>query len=210
MPIPLKKPGDPLRFKAAHWNRIAQVVNSADGDLTPGGGALAFARSGIIVPVRNNAQTDLDRFSVLGIIGPANDPESDLPGFQRERLLDGGLPDESKEVGRFAIMLEPVENGKIASGLIAGICPVLLDVADENEDDFADIRDGDTTRLTTGPTGGAYVVWRKGGTGEQWALVMVGTPAWLEATPGDEYMFHQLRKTGGVIRPVWDWARMHQ
>jgi hypothetical protein len=202
--------GSRLRIKARDWNQIAGVVNAATSDLAPGGGPLTFPRTGVIVPIRNGTGGDLDPFSILGIAGPGIHPGTDLAGFQRERMLEGATPSEPGHVGRFAILLEPAADGAIAAGLIAGPCPVLLDVASTAEASFADIRDGDTTHLTTGPTGAAYVLWRAGGTGTQWGLVMLGPPAWPEKVNGDAYMIRQLRDIGGgVIRPVWDWARMH-
>ena len=208
--------GRRLRIKARDWNQIADAANAfAAGQLGQAAGQGGRTRPGVVVPVHNASGQDRDRFDILGIGGAAFDPSTDLPAFQADVVAEGFTPTEPDHVGRFVILMEPAAMGAIAAGLIAGPCPVLLDVADGNHADFADIRDGDTNHLTTGPTGGAYVLWRaKQGaspsTGSQWGLVMLGPPAWPEKAIGDEYMIRQLRDIGGgVIRPVWDWARMH-
>jgi hypothetical protein len=206
-------PGDPLRISAATWNGVLAMM----GGRTAPGVSGSNSGSGLgpgEVWICNTSGADRSWSDVLGISGPAFDPgdEDQLAEFCYGDLsVIGATPSEPGNLGRFAVLLEPIAEGKIGRGLVSGIVPAWLDVADAANADFADIRDGDAASLSTGPTGSAYVLWRAGGTGEQWGIVLLGPPANpAEVITASEYMIHQLRTTGGVTAPVWDWARMHE
>ena len=82
-------------------------------------------------------------------------------------------PADPTHLGRFAILTGPIPNGKIGQAAVAGVCVAKVDVQAE-DDGFADIADGSTASLTSGPSGAATILWKETGTGEKWAIVRFG------------------------------------
>jgi len=165
---------------------------------------------GVRVLVRNGSGADRSRFDILGIDDAIFDPDTALKSFKREVAVVGDTPDEDDHLARFVVLQEPLASGKCGWGMVAGITPVQINVADAGEADFADIADGVTSYLTTGASGSAYVLWRNGvGTGTMWAYVLLGTPNWFDSG-GAKYQVWQLEDVGGgVLKPSWDYLRMH-
>lgn len=118
-----------------------------------------FQQTGII-PVKNASGNDLDRFDVLGIERPIFTPSDNLLSFQNQVSVVGVTPNEDEHVGRFIVLLEPLRDGLIGRGCLSGICPVRLNVLDE-EHDWADIEDGETDSLKTDDAGGAFILWKE-------------------------------------------------
>ena len=76
------------------------------------------------------------------------------------------------------MLSEPVRSNEIGRAYIAGVTPVRVNVIDANHT-RADVEDGDATRLRSSPgggsgSGGAQILWKEDGTGEVWALVVLG------------------------------------
>ena len=210
--VPKVRRGQGIAFRAAHWNSFADAANAhAERQLAGAAGrAVTHWREGAVVSVRNDTGADRDRFAILGTHEPVFSPSEDEGAFTRSVVLKGGTPDEDYHVGRFVVLQEALPAGKIGRGMIAGVTAVKLNVEAEGEDRFADICDGVTGYLTAGASGSAYVLWRAGGTGEQWAYVLLGTPNWFH-TGGSEYQVWQLQDIGGgALRPKWDYVRMHE
>jgi len=210
--VPKVKRGDRITFRAGHWNAFADAANShIERQLGQGASPRADAwRPNVPIRVRNITGTDQDRGAVLGICQPVFHPATAEDAFHAEIAIDGRVPDEDKDVSRFVVLQEPISAGKVGWAVVAGVAPVRINVETEDEDRFADICDGVTGYLTAGASGSAFVLWRAGGTGEQWAYVLLGTPNWFNSN-GDEYEVWQLQDIGGgVLRPKWDHVRMHE
>jgi len=215
--VPKVKRGDRIVFRADHWNTFADAAN-AHIERQLGRGALPRTdawRPNVALRVRNITGSDQGRGAVLGIWQPVFHPATAEDAFCGEMVIDGRVPDEDADIGRFVVLLGPVPAGKIGYGAVAGVAPVRINVEAEDEDRFADICDGVTDYLTTGPSGSAFVLWREKQysppptTGEQWAYVLIGTPNWFH-TGGEEYQVWQLQDIGGgILRPTWDYVRMH-
>ncbi len=208
--------GMPVEFRAGEHNAIAEAAN-AWRESRHGGGAGRVPdgrRQGAIVPVRNNTGADCGRLAILGIDAPVFAP-TDVAAFKRQVAVKGDTPDEDLHVGRFVVLQEPLASGKIGNGMVAGVTPVRVNIVAEGLDRFADICDQVSTYLTSGASGSAMILCReKQGqspptTGEQWAYVLLGTPNWFNSD-GDEFEVWQLQDIGGgVLRPRWDFVRMH-
>jgi len=216
--VPKVKRGDQIAFRAGHWNAFADAANShIERQLGQGASPRADAwRPNVVIRVRNITGTDQDRGAVLGIWQPVFHPATAEDAFHAEIAIDGHVPDEDEDVGRFVILQEPIPAGKVGWAIVAGVGPVRINVEAENEDRFADICDGVSDYLTCGASGSAFVLWREKQystpptTGEQWAYVLIGTPNWFH-TGGSEYQVWQLQDIGGgVLRPKWDYVRMHE
>jgi hypothetical protein len=210
MAVEKVRSGSRLRIRARDWNQIADAANAfAAGQVGQTVDPAAGPQHGIVVPVHNASGEDRDRFEVLGIKGATFSPLTDLPAFQSTVVFEGDTPTEPSHVGKFVVLLEPLADDAIGRAIIAGPVAVQISVEDNSQADRADISDGQAEYLATGPSGGAQVLWRAGGTGLQWAYVLLGTPS---GPPNGTLAgpLHQMRDIGGAtLRQVWDWARMH-
>lgn len=132
-------------------------------------------RSPAIVTIRNDAEVAVDRFGVLGINGPLFHPDTALSAFTDLCTLKGVVPDDGLHTGRFVILTEPLLPGAIGKAVVAGVTPVRIFVPDaDHEYLYADVDDGNATRLLAATSGIAQILWREGGTGLQWAMVRLG------------------------------------
>src|SRR5947209_7465994 len=77
--------------------------------------------------IRNETGDDLDRLSVVALGDPLILPSDSEDNFVSRVALAGNTP-TSDDAGTFAILLEPVADGSIGTGLLSGVCPVQLDV----------------------------------------------------------------------------------
>ena len=107
------------------------------------------------------------------------------------------IPAAADHIGNFVILLEPAA-GEIGRACISGVCPVRVDVNDE-DDQFADVKDGEATMLESAPTGSARIIWKESGTGTKWAVVRLGGGAGLPpgTTDGQVLWWWQTAATPG-------------
>jgi len=132
-------------------------------------------RQASIVLVRNDSGGDLNRLAVLGVDAPVIDPAANEDEFKNRVALVGVTPAADTHVGKFVVLAEPIASGKIGRAYAAGVCPVRIDVPDEDHEyPFAEIAEGVTDNLKVSYYGSAAVLWREGGTGVQWAVVRLG------------------------------------
>jgi hypothetical protein len=167
--------GQSLEVSATAWNAFidaAQKAKNAQHDELSDGSAQF--RQADIIKIRNDSGADLPRFSVLGLDAPIFAPAVSLRAFQDQVALKGVIPTEEDHFGRFAILLEPAGSGRIARAWASGVCQARVNVEDEDHS-CADVTDGDPTKLTSAKRGAAQMLWREGGTGDQWAIVRFGT-----------------------------------
>ena len=177
------RPGDPLHIRAADWNSVLAATEAVHGGKNrPLGGGLQFTRT-TLVDVRNDTEDDLLRISVLGIDGPILTPQDDVLEFQTRVCLAGVTPDRNDHFGKFVVLLEPIRSGAIGKASIAGVLPAWIDVVDEDHP-FADVKHASTELLQSREDGAAQILWKEEGTGEKWAIVLLGParPAWYWAS----------------------------
>lgn len=188
MPDPFRSliPGDNLPTSVRTWNAMIEAGKLAAADrfgsrFDP----LSTTRSSALVRVLNDTGAGLDRCSVVGLDGPVFTPTDSEDAFLREVAFRGVTPTVADHSGRFAVLLEPIAPDTIGRAWVAGVCPVKVDVIDEAHG-YADVTDGDGTKLTSSHIGTAQILWFEGGevygpydTGEQWAIVRLG------CRPGD-------------------------
>lgn len=152
--------GEPLRIPAETFNAFIDAARDfkARRQSSVRDPAVEFHQTGII-PVKNASGGDRERFDVLGIDRPIFTPADNLQSFLNQVAVVGVTPNEDEHVGRFVVLLEPLREGAIGRGCISGVCPVRLNVLDE-EHDWADVEDGETDSLKTGDAGGAFILWK--------------------------------------------------
>jgi hypothetical protein len=206
----LKKvqPGEKLRIPAAAYNAfidtardLRQRQQSQKQDDRP------QQRDTGIVLVKNASGADRNRFDVLGIDNTVVTPSDNLDQFKNKVALGGVTPTESDHTGRFVILLEPLVSGAIGQAVAAGVSPAQVDVQDE-DDRFADVKDGDAASLKTASSGAAAILWKESGTGVKWAVVRIGAGGGGggDSTGEVQYTVHMM-----VADNVdgWDFPRAH-
>jgi hypothetical protein len=142
----------------------------ADGLLGADGGAGA-APQGLIY-VQNNSGSACQRFGVLGISGVLIDDGQNLQEFQNNWALTGETPVASTDRSCFVITWEPIAAGATGRAFITGTCPVQIQMNNAG-DLYADIIGGDATKLQSGPSGAAQILYNGSGS-TAWAIVRLG------------------------------------
>lgn len=174
------------------WQDAADYVR----DLERGGGAKDIPTGlaqGDILPVKNNTGADRARFDVVGLETPIFTPSQNQDLFASRPGMTGVSPTLANHLGRFAVYLRPVPQGKLGPALVSGVvsCKVKIEATGSNPlsgqswYDYADIEDGVMTRLVLRPHGAARVLWKAStSTGDQWAYVRLGNPAGIVTLRG--------------------------
>jgi len=174
---PFKKalPGQRLVIPADAFNGFVDAANyvRAGQHNTASDATDEFRQTGI-VRVRNNSGFALPRFAVLALSEPIIGPAANLQEFKNKVNFEGGTPYDPIAVGRFAVLLEPLDVNAIGRGIIAGVTPVKLTVDPDHLYDFAEMEPGNTLSLRNAPAGSARVLWLEdSGSTERWALVQL-------------------------------------
>ena len=177
--------GDPLVIPAAAYNAfIDAAIDYRQRTAHLGQGAQPSFSQASIVLVRNDSGSNQNRMAVLGVDAPIIDPSANEEEFRNRVALSCVAPEEGTHEGRFVVLAEPIANGKIGRAYAAGVCPVKIDVPDEEHEwRYAEIADGITGNLKVGMQGSAGILWRAGGTGVQWAVIRLGQPVPMHVFP---------------------------
>lgn len=180
-------PGSPVDRTARRANMISEATRWAlekkQGDARQGNQIEDLAT----VFVVNNSGADRAKFEIVGIDDATYDPTE--PFFQTRVALNGVEP-AAEHIGRFAIYQAPAASTVPAPATISGQTLVKIDMQSEG-DPAADVSPGDSTKLISGSSGAAKILWVESGTGEKWALVRLGNPA--------EETFPATNKSGGAV-----------
>ena len=177
--------GDPLVIPAAAYNAfIDAAIDYRQRTAHLGQGAQPSFSQASIVLVRNDSGSNQNRMAVLGVEAPIIDPSANEEEFRNRVALSCITPAADTHEGKFVVLAEPIANGKIGRAYAAGVCPVKIDVPDEEHEwRYAEIADGVTANLKVGLQGSATILWRAGGTGVQWAVIRLGQPVPMHVFP---------------------------
>lgn len=180
--------GQPLRIPAQTFNSFVDAARDFQlrQQSQTTGSSRSFRQTGIVL-VRNDSGADRERFHILGIDGPVISPDDNLDEFQNRVVLKGKKPKHDDHLGRFVVLLEPVRQNQIGLAYCDGVCPAKIDVEDEDHE-FADIKDDDATALESRDDGSAVILWKEAGEGQKWAVVQLGrrtTPWYWGDLTGD-------------------------
>jgi hypothetical protein len=166
------QPGQRLEITAEAFNAFLDAARAAREHKQFGTEASQFFRQSGIVKVRNASGADRGRFAVLGLTEPIILPADNLSEFKRQVTFEGVVPVKNDHKGKFAVLLEPVADGKIGLAVVAGVVPVRLQVDPQQLYACAEIIDGSTQALVNQPHGSARVLWvEAAGSTERWAVV---------------------------------------
>lgn len=189
--------GDRLRIPAKTFNAmqdaaIAHQARSFDQRVD----SSTAPREGITILIKNASGADVAQFGVLGLDEPVIAAADNLPEFKQRVVMKGLTPVIATHTGRFAVLAEPIKNGAMGRGFIAGIVPARLEVVSES-DAWADVK-ASSAELKSGSQGAAQILHKQsgtgsgkwailrypmGGTGDQWRRVRITSAA----TPGTYY-----------------------
>ena len=177
--------GQPLAIPASAYNAFVDAaLDHRHRASRVGREARPAFRQASIVLVRNDSGSDRERFDVLGVGVPVIDPVDGEETFKERVALAGVVPESGAHEGLFVVLAEPLAAGAIGHAFAAGVCPVRIDVPDEEGDcRFAEVAGGVTANLVTQPQGSAAILWRAGGTGVQWAVVRLGNASPMHVFP---------------------------
>ena len=170
------KAGDAFRgLPTSTWNQFVQASEIVlTGQLDRGG--RARGKSGpqaTVVYVKNNTESDVGWYGILGIDGPLFSDTDNLNEFQARVMFTASTPAEDTHEGMFVVCIEPIPAGQIGRAVVSGAVQVQVDVKDADHT-FADITDADLTKLTSATSGSARILWKAAGTGTKWAIVRLG------------------------------------
>ncbi len=167
--------GDPLQIPADAWNSMLDAAEAHRRRELGSPAPRKPAPHGAVL-VRNETGEPQARYSVLGIAGPLIDPSANLPEFQATVGIRGVTP-AAAHAGRFVILLEPLPAGAIGRACIDGVCPVRVEIGDDDHG-YAEPAPGLVGRLESAETGTARILWvqpaedRVDGIG--WGIVRIG------------------------------------
>jgi hypothetical protein len=166
------QPGQRLEITAEAFNAFLDAARAVREHKVFGTDASQFFRQSGIVKVKNASGADQGRFAVLSLTEPIILPADNLDEFKRQVTFEGVVPAKDEHQGKFAVLLEPIAEGKIGLAVVAGVVPVRLKVDPNQLYDRAEIIDGSTQALRNQPHGSARVLWVEGtGSFERWAVV---------------------------------------
>lgn len=158
--LPVFKPGQ-KQLSASRMNNLVNQVQNLSATQDTGGR---------VIYVRNDTGSALPIFSVLGVGDIIREPTANYTGFIGDVFFKGVTPNEDDHTGKFCVIQRPALSGASVPAILTGTSQVKIDVQDE-DDEYAEISDGETGYLESASAGTAQILWKEPGTGEVWALV---------------------------------------
>jgi hypothetical protein len=153
------QPGQRLEITAEAFNAFLDAARAVREHKVFGTDASQYFRQSGIVKVKNTSGANQGRFAVLGLTEPIILPADNPAEFKRQVTFEGVVPAKNDHKGKFAVLLEPVADGKIGLAVVAGVVPVRLEVDPAKLYDCAEIIDSNTQALRNQPHGSARVLW---------------------------------------------------
>jgi len=176
--------GSPVPFSARRHNALSTIAIEWPRQKELGGGRPESPRMlGSDVPIANGTGDDLARFAVVGLDTIVISPTDNADEFKNNPAFDAATPDEDLHQGKIAILQEPIADGKIGLGRVAGISVVQIDVTDATHG-YAKLTDGDATKLTSHASEGHRILYAEAGTGTKWGVVSLGffsSQPWIDS-----------------------------
>lgn len=166
--------GDPLSIGARDWGDMLRVVERyRNGQIKFDAPTLETAiQSATTAKVLNESGSNLDQCAVIGLGAPIITPTLNQQEFIRNFAFRTVAPLPR----RWGIVQGPIPAGEIGTVCIAGATACKIVVTDESLPvNFITVESG--VLVPSYASGDATVLWREGGTGEQWAIIRIGQVA---------------------------------
>lgn len=120
--------GEPLELEADAWNRMLTSTEWSERQRRNGStGEIADPLLPGMAYIRNDSGQDRERFSVLAITGVRVEPTTteSVSIFNEEWSFIGETP-ASNQTGKFAVLAEAIEFGRIGRAYIDGVFPAFV------------------------------------------------------------------------------------
>ena len=175
-PLPTFRSGEPVRklLNARFLNEIVERLNNVPGRQSgrPRGGG--GDSSTLVVNVLNDsggdfAERDILKFTTVGLTVST---AQQMINFQDRPLFEVDVPDAADNA--IGIALEPIADGRVGRAVISGVAVCTIDVTDAGHE-FAAPTPADETKMTSGDSGPARILWKDSGTGDKTAVVLLGS-----------------------------------
>ncbi len=168
--------GDNLEIKASTWNAFIDAANFVKGIQSNQHGSII--RNGMfngVVFIKNTERATYPQFSALVLTDILIKPDKNEAEFKGKISIFAGVKMTETLAGKpYAILLEPLESGKIGRGLLLGVIPAKVKILD-NDDEFAiPTANSSVGLLESSATGVARILWKAGNSGEQWCMLQLG------------------------------------
>lgn len=167
------RPGDDFPFSARFWNpliRAGQEHNAGRGPRFTPPPPQQFG----VEQIKNTSGADRKKFQILGF--SASSLTIDDESWDTAEFVPAGVtPAFPGHLGKFCVLDDHCPDGDYGTALFAGVCLARVDIVHESHR-FADVTNGDGTKLTSREFGGAEILARETGTGTK--LVWVRLGAW--------------------------------
>jgi len=192
--------GEKLRIPAQAFNTFVDAAKDYLQRQQSGGAASGSGggRPASVVLVRNDTGADRGLFEIVVLDAPVYGPDDNADEYKFRFAFKARVPTVG-DLGRFAVLLEPIAQGKIGRAMVQGVAPVRLFV-NETGGPYADIcitEGEECARLETQRRGAAFILWSEtpdgeDGTGEVNAIVRISN-----VSPQDPAAaVHTLKVTG--------------
>jgi hypothetical protein len=180
-PLAHVRPGQPLTVEAATWNALidgarAARAGRAPGQVAPPATAAVYPSLTCLVQYDAASTETLDAHSVVTLgesLVDLSGTDGDPHGVNRRPAFVLGTPTGAGDL--VAVTLEPIQGQAIGRAVVSGLAVALVDVSDVDHTRAVPIA-GNTDKFESGDSGGYPIVYRETGTGEQWAVVLLGAP----------------------------------
>ena len=150
--------GDPLKIPARTFNTfVDSAQHYLDRHQSTGRNADEVTRNAGVVLVQNGSAVDVNRFGVLAVDGSIIDHATNADEFAQRVALTGRVP-VAGDQGTPVVFLEPVAAGKIGRAVVSGVVQVQVEVPDFETKTYADVKTGESTKLTATDRGSAKIL----------------------------------------------------
>jgi hypothetical protein len=180
-PLARVRAGQPLAIDADTWNALIDGAKAARANAAPGQKASAVALPvhpslTCLVKYDESSIETLPAHSVVtlgdSLIALSGD-DGDPHGVNRRPAFTLGTPTGPGSL--VAVTLEPIQGQAIGRAVVSGLVVAVVDVSDEDHTRAVPIA-GDTDKFESGDSGGYPIVYQESGTGEVYAVILLGAP----------------------------------
>lgn len=174
-------PGDPLVIAADTHNAFVDAaLDYRRRQNSPQQSRPSVAGSDVVL-IRNDSGADRSRFELVGLGAPIFTPAAALETFKSSITFTGQAL-SAGSAGKFAILLDPIPQGKLGRACVHGVCQVQVNVTDASHQ-YAEAQAGQPTRLASAASGSAQILWQASTSGLTWALVRLIGPSAAAGNP---------------------------
>jgi len=172
--------GAQFEVGAPLWNSITEAAKANEERGRAGGGQLPRRIPADQVYVQNNTGAKVSMYHVLGIDSGLAIAASGATGARQSNIVLKGIVPTSGSIGKFVITAQVIPAGSIGLAWVSGVCAVQVNVLSEStgtDNNYADVKSGETKQLEINTSGAAQILTRNSGTGTVWAVVRLGGTA---------------------------------